>query len=75
MIPRRRGHVEMLVVGAKFRRRGIGRGLMAEAAVWARRQRAAELVLTVWEGNAQAEAFYARLGYRVLSRVLHASLT
>jgi ribosomal protein S18 acetylase RimI-like enzyme len=75
MIPRRRGHVEMLVVGSKFRRRGIGRGLMAEVAVWARRQGAAELVLTVWAGNTDAEIFYERLGYRVLSHVLHAPLT
>jgi ribosomal protein S18 acetylase RimI-like enzyme len=74
MIPRRRGHVEMLVVGRKFRRRGIGRGLMAEVAIWARTEGAAELVLTVWAGNHDAEAFYERLGYRVLSSVLHAPL-
>ena len=75
MIPRRRGHVEMLVVGSAYRRRGIGRGLMAEVALWARNEGAAELVLTVWAGNHDAEAFYERLGYRVLSSVLHAPLT
>lgn len=75
MIPRRRGHVEMLVVSGKFRRRGIGRALMAEVALWARREGAAELVLTVWAGNRDAEAFYAALGYTVLSSVLHTSLT
>jgi ribosomal protein S18 acetylase RimI-like enzyme len=74
MIPRRRGHVEMLVVGSKYRRRGIGRGLMAEVAIWARTEGAAELVLTVWAGNRDAEAFYERLGYSVLSSVLHAPL-
>ena len=31
-------------------------------------------MLTIWEGNADAEAFYARLGYRPLSRVLARSL-
>jgi ribosomal protein S18 acetylase RimI-like enzyme len=47
---------------------------MKEVAAWARRQGAAELVLTVWSGNHAAEAFYDRLGYRELSRVLHAKL-
>jgi len=74
MVPLRRGHVELLVVARAARRRGVGRGLMAEVAAWARRQGAAELVLTVWDGNAAAEAFYERLGYRALSRVLHAKL-
>jgi ribosomal protein S18 acetylase RimI-like enzyme len=47
---------------------------MAAATEWAKAQRAAEMVLTTWAGNAAAEAFYERLGYRVLSRVLHAPL-
>jgi ribosomal protein S18 acetylase RimI-like enzyme len=74
MVPLRRGHVEMLVVTATQRRRGIGARLMEEVATWARRQGASELVLTVWDGNDEAEAFYERLGYRALSRVLHAKL-
>jgi ribosomal protein S18 acetylase RimI-like enzyme len=74
MVPLRRGHVEMLVVSSSHRRRGIGKGLMAEVSSWARRQGAAELVLTVWAGNRAAEAFYERLGYGELSRVLHAKL-
>jgi ribosomal protein S18 acetylase RimI-like enzyme len=71
MVPRRRGHVETLVVATPHRRRGIGRLLMKEAAVWARAKGAVEVVLTSWAGNRQADAFYERLGYRVLSRVLH----
>ena len=47
---------------------------MDEVARWARRQGAAELVLTVWAGNRAAEAFYERLGYGALSRVLSAKL-
>jgi ribosomal protein S18 acetylase RimI-like enzyme len=66
--------VETLVVSRACRRHGIGRALMAEAAGWARRKGAAELVLTVWAGNSEAEAFYQRLGYRTLSQVLHAPL-
>ena len=31
---------------------------------------AVEVVLTTWIGNEEAEAFYRRLGYRELSRVL-----
>jgi ribosomal protein S18 acetylase RimI-like enzyme len=74
MVPRRRGHVETLVVTARHRRRGIGRLLMAESAAWARAEGAVELVLTTWAGNQDADAFYERLGYRLLSRVLHARL-
>ena len=74
MVPLRRGHVELLVVSGAHRRRGVGRRLMGEVTSWARRQGAAELVLTVWAGNEEAEAFYEGLGYRALSRVLSAKL-
>jgi ribosomal protein S18 acetylase RimI-like enzyme len=74
MVPRRRGHVETLVVAAAQRRRGVGRRLMDEAVAWARACGAQEMVLTTWTGNDEAEAFYRRLGYRVLSRVFHAPL-
>jgi ribosomal protein S18 acetylase RimI-like enzyme len=74
MVPRRRGHIETLVVAARHRRRGIGRLLMAESTAWARAEGAIEIVLTTWAGNQEAEAFYERLGYRLLSRVLHARL-
>jgi ribosomal protein S18 acetylase RimI-like enzyme len=74
LVPRRRGHVEVVVVAKAARRRGLGRALMAELASWARRQGARELVLTVWDGNADAEAFYERLGYAPLSRALRAPL-
>ncbi len=74
MQPRRRGHVETVVVAAARRRRGIGRRLLEAANDWARRQGAVEMVLTTWAGNEAADAFYERLGYRVLSRVLHAPL-
>lgn len=70
MLPRRRAHVEALVVDRHHRRNGIGTTLMRAAAAWSRERGAAELVLTVWAGNAAAEAFYERLGYRVVSRAL-----
>jgi ribosomal protein S18 acetylase RimI-like enzyme len=74
MLPRRRAHVETLVVAARSRRRGIGRRLLAAAGEWAKARGAVEIVLTAWAGNEAADAFYERLGYRVLSRVLHSSL-
>jgi len=75
MVQRRRVHVETVVVSGRQRRRGIGRRLMDEGAAWGRGHGAVEVVLTTWVGNDEAEAFYARLGYRVLSRVLSAPLT
>ena len=74
MVPRRRGHTETLIVNARQRRRGIGRRLLAAASDWARARGATEMVLTTWVGNSEADAFYQRLGYRVLSQVLRASL-
>ncbi|HVV17357.1 MAG TPA: GNAT family N-acetyltransferase [Polyangia bacterium] len=74
MHPRRRGHVETLVVAARHRRRGTGSRLLAGASEWARGRGATEMVLTTWTGNDAADAFYERHGYRVLSRVLYAPL-
>jgi ribosomal protein S18 acetylase RimI-like enzyme len=70
MVPRRRLHIETLVVGRRHRRRGIGRQLMGDAVTWAGSHGAVEVVLTTWVGNEDADAFYRSLGYRVLSRVL-----
>jgi ribosomal protein S18 acetylase RimI-like enzyme len=70
MVPRRRAHVEALVVDLRHRRAGVGTALMEAATAWARARGATEIVLTVWSGNAEAEAFYQRLGYQVISRAL-----
>ncbi len=70
MVPRRRAHVEALVVARRRRRAGVGTALMNAATVWARERGAEEIVLTVWAGNTAAEAFYAGLGYDVVSRAL-----
>jgi len=75
MVQRRRIHIETVVVCCKHRRQGIGRRLMDEAVAWGRGHGAVEVVLTTWTGNADAEAFYARLGYRELSRVLFSPIT
>ncbi len=75
MRPRRRGHVDTLVVDRNHRRVGIGTALMKAARSWAQEHGAAELVLTVWAGNQDADAFYQRLGYTVLSRVLRKNVS
>lgn len=68
--PRRRALVEDLVVDEGERRRGVGGALMEAATDWARRRGAEQVVLTLWSGNAEAEAFYTRLGYRTVSKFL-----
>lgn len=68
MTPRRFGVVDTLVVGAGFRRRGIGRALMERAEEWARQQGIDTLELGVWEFNKGAIALYEELGYRTFSR-------
>lgn len=70
MVPRRRAHVEALVVDEAHRRAGVGTALMEAVTAWARERGAVEVVLTVWAGNQAAEGFYQRLGYQVVSRAL-----
>lgn len=74
LTPRRRAHIEDLVVDERLRRRGCGRALLLRAMDWARAQDAAQVVLTVWSGNSEAEAFYRRLGYQPVSTVLGVDL-
>jgi ribosomal protein S18 acetylase RimI-like enzyme len=70
LTPRRRTHLDSLVVAAHARRRGVGRRLVDDAAAWGRARGASELVLTVWAGNEAAERFYAALGFRSVNTVL-----
>jgi ribosomal protein S18 acetylase RimI-like enzyme len=74
MVPRRRAHIEALVVDQAHRRAGVGTALMTAATDWARERGAREIVLTVWDGNRAGDAFYERLGYRVISRALGKTL-
>ncbi len=70
MTPCRRAHIDSLVVLPPWQRRGVGRLLVGQAEAWARAHRAAEVVLTVWAGNAGAERFYDALGFRPVNAVL-----
>lgn len=74
LVPRRRAHLDALVVDKSARRRGVGRRLVEAASVWAKERGAAEILLTVWTGNDVADRFYAGLGFRVVNRVLGRSL-
>ena len=67
---RRRLSIEQIVVGAKWRRRGFGRQMVAFARVLAEREGCDEVVLTVWTFNEDALAFYRAIGFRPLTTTL-----
>ena len=60
----RRGWLYSLAVDGPERRQGIGRRLLADAELVARRAGHRGLVLEVRQDNAAAQALYARAGYR-----------
>jgi len=60
-----RGNIANVWVTPEFRRRGVGRALMAAATDWLRREGAAMVVLNVGAGNRAALDFYRALGYRI----------
>jgi ribosomal protein S18 acetylase RimI-like enzyme len=73
-VRRRYAVVDSLVVGAAFRRAGIGRALMARAERWAAAQGAGNVELGVWEFNQEAVAFYRALGYETAMRRMSKAL-
>jgi ribosomal protein S18 acetylase RimI-like enzyme len=74
MVPKRRAHIDNLVVDEGVRRRGLGRRLLQTAAEWSRARGAEELLLTVWEGNEAAYGFYEKMGFSRINTVLGRSL-
>jgi GNAT superfamily N-acetyltransferase len=60
--------IDDLMVHAEARRRGIGRALIAAALDWARTASITDGELNVFEFNAEARAFYERLGFSTLMR-------
>jgi ribosomal protein S18 acetylase RimI-like enzyme len=70
LTPCRRVHLDSLVVDPAVRRRGVGRRLVEDAGAWGRVHDAAEVVLTVWAGNEEAERFYEALGFGRVNAVL-----
>jgi ribosomal protein S18 acetylase RimI-like enzyme len=63
MVPEVRATVDSLGILPAWRRRGIGRQLMAAAERWAREHGAQRLMLSVWEFNDGAKGLYDALGY------------
>jgi GNAT superfamily N-acetyltransferase len=70
----RRGGVAELVsmwVAPEARGAGLARALVAAAVAWARASGIASLELWVTSGNADADAFYERLGFRGTEPIPH----
>ena len=55
--------IEELVVDADARRHGVGRALIQAAVEWARAQGCSEVEVSTDQDNADAQAFYRRLGF------------
>ena len=55
--------IEELVVGHEARRQGTGRTLIQAALEWARAQGCSEVEVSTDQDNADAQAFYRRLGF------------
>lgn len=60
--------VHALEVLPDFRRRGVARNLMAEAAIWARMQGARHLSVICTRGNAGANALYSGMGMALVGQ-------
>jgi diamine N-acetyltransferase len=71
---RRSVHVTHLITEPHARRQGHGRALIGAIAAWARANEADTIQLWVWEGNAEAAAFYRALGYRTTATLLTLAL-
>jgi GNAT superfamily N-acetyltransferase len=57
-------HVETLATEADAEGAGVGRALMRTVEEWARARGSAFVTLNVFDANARARGFYARLGYQ-----------
>jgi diamine N-acetyltransferase len=74
MVPKRRAHIDNLVVDEGHRRQRFGTRLLDAAASWARQHGAEDLLLTVWEGNDDALRFYEKAGFGPINAVLGRAL-
>ncbi len=61
---RRRGFIQDVYTRKDYQRQGVGTALVAQLETWMRQRGVRRIELTVAAGNAQAEAFWDRSGYR-----------
>ncbi len=61
-------HIHNIAVSVPFRRRGIGRLLLAEAEAWGRKKQKLCMILDVRASNTEAVSFYKTLGYEKTGR-------
>ena len=62
--------IDILMVTRAWRGNGVGKALMERTYGWGRERSADDVELNVYEFNAEALAFYERLGYTTSSRRL-----
>lgn len=65
VMQRRYAYIDTIAVSPDWHGHGIGRILMESAIAWARARAVSEVELTVGAFNADAIAFYERLGFRI----------
>jgi len=58
-------HISDIVTAPEYDGRGIGSAMLAFAEQWAKQHRCRFVTLSVFPGNARAQALYARHGYGV----------
>ena len=65
------GYIEGWYVAENYRRRGVGRKLLAAAEDWARSQRCVEVASDTWIDNEVSQRVHEALGYEVVDRCVH----
>lgn len=70
----RHGHIFMVYVAPKHRRRGIGSALVHHAENWAKQRGDRQITLQVFLNNQPAVNLYEKLGYQPYSLLMHKPL-
>ncbi|MEE8518812.1 MAG: GNAT family N-acetyltransferase, partial [Dehalococcoidia bacterium] len=70
LVPRETLFIDILMVTGPWRGNGVGKALMERTYDWGRERSVDDVELNVYEFNAEALAFYDRLGYATSSRRL-----
>lgn len=65
-----RGWLYYVAVAPALQKRGLGKRMVEAAEAWLRQRGAPKAQLMIRETNTQVEAFYARLGYATIPRIV-----